>query len=80
MTGKVEIKELAKEFRELTMEMQRNSQNKSKVISYFSQIISSTEKEYQNARKNVKELKNVNNELKRELEKYTYYYRNNIKN
>ena len=47
--------------------MQRGNKNKNKVISHFSQIISSTKKEHQNATKNLNELKNEDNELKREL-------------
>ena len=60
MIGKDEIKELAKEFKELTTEMQSDSQNKNKVISHFSQIINSTKKQYQNAIKKLHELENEN--------------------
>ena len=42
MNGKDVVKELAKRFRELTTKMQKDSQNKSKVIKHFSQIIKST--------------------------------------
>ena len=44
MSGKEEIKILAKAFKDLTTKMQRDSQNESKVISHFSQIINTTEK------------------------------------
>ena len=65
MIGKDEIKELAKEFKELTTKIQRDSQNKNKVISHFSQIITSTKKQYQNAIKKLHELGNGNKELKK---------------
>ena len=48
MSEKDLVKELSKEYRELTTKMQRDSHNKSKVISHFSQIINSFKKEYQN--------------------------------
>ena len=57
MIGKDEIKELAKEFKELATKMQSDSQNKNKVISHFSQIINSTKKQYQNAIKNYMNLR-----------------------
>ena len=60
--------------------MQRDRKNKSKVISHFSEIISSTKKEYQTAVIKIKKRTEENNELKGKLEKYKYYYSNDIKN
>ena len=61
--------------------MPRDSQNKSKVISHFSQIINTTKKEYQSAAKEIKELTEENMQLKKDFKKYKYYrYRDDIKN
>ena len=60
MNEKHLIKELSKEFRELTTKMQRDSQSNSKVINHLSQIINSAKKKYQNAIKNMNKLKNKN--------------------
>ena len=49
-------------------------------MNRFSQIINSIKKEYQNAIKNLNEIKNKNSKLKKELERHKYYYRNEIKN
>ena len=57
------VKELSKDFREQTIKVQRNSQNKSKVIRHYSQIINSSKKEHYNAVKKVNEINYENEEL-----------------
>lgn len=55
-TGKDMIKSLFQDLKNLTTKMQKDSENKTKVINDFSWIINTTKKEYQNVINKTKDI------------------------